>query len=223
VAQFLAQKEASIIGGGSARVRTFHGFDSFRGLPLDWDNGQVVVTVLVEGSDRLAFPAGKFDLGGVAPVLLASESSASASASASSQAGKNNNKNIMLHPGWFEDTVQPFFETHTGPIAFCHADVDLYESTIAFLHAMCQRSLPVPGSVICFDEYWCNYPGWQHGEYKAWMEVCAQYRIDFDYLCYHAPHIGLGRKLLQGQDAGHSYGYQSVSVKVTQVMGEQQQ
>lgn len=175
---------------------TFHGFDSFEGLPTDWDNGQLLE------DKSLAFTAGKFDLGGVTPELALTQSKLN---------GKLNqeaSRNIVLHQGWFSDTVPAFFDTHTGPIAFVHADADLYGSTLEFLDEMCKRNLLVPGSVIVFDEY-TNYTNWQDGEHKAWSEICLQFKIEFEYLCYHAP--------TAKDSKTPTYGYQSVSVVITTV------
>jgi hypothetical protein len=40
-----------------------------------------------------------------------------------------------------------------------------------------------PGTVIVFDEY-LNYPGWQEGEHKAFMEFIAETKLQFAYVAY---------------------------------------
>ena len=197
-----------------------HGFDSFRGLPEDWDNGK-------EGYDQ-----GKFDLDGVPPDLkevrqyLNSKTKDRDTYSPLNKLGlpdTNIEDNVMLHIGWFEDTVSKFFDQYPHPIAYCHADADLYSSTITFLEEMCSRQLLVKGSVITFDEY-ANYPNWQEGEYKAWIEMVDKYQINFRYICYHAPSATMMESQGGSKSSSKTYnksynkhGYQSVSVVVTHV------
>lgn len=87
-----------------------HGFDSFRGLPEQWDNGQRCP----RGS--LLYSRGKFDLGGVPPCLKR------ARADLGFPDDDGAEEHIRLHTGWFDDTVPPFFDTHPYPVAYCHAD-----------------------------------------------------------------------------------------------------
>jgi hypothetical protein len=173
----------------------FHGFDSFHGLPEDWDNGQ-------RDEEGLKFKSGTFGLDGVAPNLDSVQQELNLGKFQSVE-----KDNIVLHPGWFEDTVPAFFDTHDSPIAFVHADADLYRSTLIFLDEMCKRRLLVRGSVIVFDEF-TNYENWEQGEYRAWTEVCHKYHIDFEYVCYHAP---------GPNDRRNTFGYQSVGIVVTRV------
>ena len=188
-----------------------HGFDSFRGLPEDWDNGK-------EGYD-----AGKFDLQGIPPNLsevrqyLSSKTKSGDTYTPTNQTTglpeTNIQDNVKLHAGWFTDTISPFFDDHTAPIAYIHADADLYSSTITFLSEICKRQLLVKGTVITFDEY-ANYPNWQEGEYKAWMEIVEEYSIGYKYICYHAPSE---TKSLDKNKKHNEFGYQSVSVVITSV------
>ena len=170
-----------------------HGFDSFRGLPENWNNGQ-----------QGMYDQGKFDLGGMPPDLKGVREYLGFP-------DKDIEENVVLHIGWFEDTLQEFFDQHPYPVAYCHADADLYSSTITFLEEMCRCQLLIKGSVITFDEY-ANYPGWQHGEYLAWMEMVEKYKIHFRYICYHAP------SATDSHSKNYNpHGYQSVSVAVTEV------
>lgn len=171
-----------------------HGFDSFRGLPEDWDNGKR------NENGTLLYRAGTFDLGGVVPNLNQVREALKLPQFHRDQ------ENVQLHPGWFHDTVPAFFDNHSSPIAFVHADADLYGSTMTFLEEMCRRQLVVVGTVITFDEF-ANFENWQHGEYMAWTEIVERYHLKFRYICYHAP---------TSETLGH-YGYQSVSVVVTDV------
>jgi len=181
------------VGRRRRRRVVIHGFDSFRGLPEDWDNGQ-----------NGEYDRGKFDLGGVPPDLK----------EVREYLGFPDDdivENVKLHVGWFEDTLPGFFDLHPRPVAYCHADADLYGSTITFLEEMCRRRLLVRGSVITFDEY-ANYPGWERGEHLAWTEVTERHGIEYRYVCYHAPSTSA-----RNGKSYNPHGYQSVSVVVTMV------
>jgi len=89
--------------------------------------------------------------------------------------------NVRLHRGWFEDSIAPFKEKHSGPVALLHLDADLYSSTRTVLELLEDRI--VAGTVIQFDEFF-NYPGWQEGEYKAFAEFCSRRRVEPHYLGY---------------------------------------
>ena len=90
-------------------------------------------------------------------------------------------RNVVLHKGWFRDTMPVWAQGATGPVAFLHIDCDLYSSTVDILTALGERLQP--GSVILFDEYF-NYPGWERHEYKAWQEFITKRQIHYDYLGY---------------------------------------
>jgi hypothetical protein len=40
-----------------------------------------------------------------------------------------------------------------------------------------------PGCIVVFDEF-INYPGWQDGEYKAFIEFVTENNRTFEYLGY---------------------------------------
>jgi hypothetical protein len=190
ISEFVREKELkSKLKRGSVRI---HGFDSFEGLPEDWDNGQR------SEDGNLLYHAGKFDLGKVVPALSGVRDEL--------KLMHPEIENVELHQGWFEDTVPAFFDRHSAPVAFVHADADLYGSTMTFLEEMCRRQLLVKGTVITFDEF-SNFENWKEGEYLAWTQIVERYHLKFRYICYHAP---TGGKLC-------SHGYQSVSVVITKV------
>jgi hypothetical protein len=89
--------------------------------------------------------------------------------------------NVRLYPGWFQDSIPRFMQQHPGAVAFLHLDADLYNSTQTVLECLGDRI--VAGTVIQFDEFF-NYPGWQEGEYKAFVEFCAKYRAEPHYFGY---------------------------------------
>lgn len=198
IAAFIDEKERSVKNRQTKKT-VVNGFDSFEGLPENWENGQT------NEEGKTLFEAGKFNVNGKAPDILSLKSSLKLA----KHVDINLAPNVQFHRGWFEDTVEPFLDDNSYPIAFIHADADLYRSTLTFLDEVCKRKLLCKGSVICFDEFW-NYENWQQGEYKAWHEVVEKYNLNFEYLCYHAPSEG----------KGNWYGYQSVSIVIKRDMKE---
>ena len=89
------------------------------------------------------------------------------------------NDNVRLIKGWFNETLPDFVKAHSEPCAFIHVDCDLYSSTKTIFDNL--KNQIVSGTVIAFDEYF-NYPGWQQGEYKAFMEFVAEKNFDFEYI-----------------------------------------
>lgn len=178
----------------------FHGFDSFVGLPEDWENGQFED----EDNKMMLHKKGAFDTGGRPPNkeklrLLVNPGNKQSIASID---------HIQFHKGWFHETLPSFLENNSEPIAFIHADADLYSSTLTVLRMVCQYKLLVKGSVIVFDEFW-NYPNWENGEFKAWHEIVQNFNLEskYEYFGYHAPNPNV-------KQMGH-YGYQSVGVLIT--------
>lgn len=90
-----------------------------------------------------------------------------------------------LHVGLFEDSLPGFLEMRDEPFAFVHMDADLYSSSATVFRLAEDRF--VTGTVILFDEY-LNYPGWQHGEHKAFFEFAERTGHDFDYVAYNPLH-----------------------------------
>lgn len=87
--------------------------------------------------------------------------------------------NVVLHKGWFDATVPPFFEQNRQPIAFMHVDCDIYSSTkCIFDHSW---DLMRPGTIIQFDEYW-NYAGWENHEHKAFLEMIRERGMTYEYI-----------------------------------------
>lgn len=142
--------------------------DSFEGLPESWREG---------------FPRGTFALTeDLRPQLL---------------------PNVEQVTGSFEVAI-PALLNRLGSeyakgdkleIAFLHVDCDLYSSTrIAF-----ENLAPhiVSGTVILFDEFG-NYPGWQEGEFKAFLEFLEfkNRKLEVRYLCRNIHHQAVGLKIL---------------------------
>ncbi|MHB1286631.1 MAG: class I SAM-dependent methyltransferase [Leptospirales bacterium] len=91
-------------------------------------------------------------------------------------------KNVILVPGWFHETVPRFLTTNHDFVAFLHVDCDLYSSTKTILHHLIHyiRS----GTVIVFDEYF-NYPSWREGEFRAFGEFVSSTGLKYEYLGYN--------------------------------------
>ena len=88
---------------------------------------------------------------------------------------------VVLHKGWFNETVPAWCQAVSGPVAFIHIDCDLYSSTIDILNGLTDRLQP--GTVILFDEYF-NYAGWRNHEFKAWQEFVTRRNVKYDYIGY---------------------------------------
>ncbi len=104
-------------------------------------------------------------------------------------------RNVVLHKGWFSETIPIWLERESGPIAFIHVDCDLYSSTVDIFRLLKDRLQP--GTIVVFDEYF-NYPGWERHEFKAWQEFVAKERVEYDYICYSRQQVavrirGIGR------------------------------
>ena len=108
--------------------------------------------------DYWNFAKGKFNLNGKMPQV---------------------NSNVRLVKGWFNETLPAFVKEHAEPCAFIHVDCDLYSSTKTIFDNL--KDQIVSGTVIAFDEYF-NYPGWQQGEHKAFMELVAEKGFEFEYI-----------------------------------------
>ena len=89
--------------------------------------------------------------------------------------------NVVLHKGWFSDTIPKWRTQVAGPIAFMHIDCDLYSSTVELLDGIYERLQP--GTVVVFDEYF-NFPNWEQHEYKAWSEFVARRGMTYEYIAY---------------------------------------
>lgn len=96
--------------------------------------------------------------------------------------------NVVLHKGWFRDTLPVWRERIAGPVAFVHVDCDLYSSTVDALSGIADRLQP--GTVIVFDEYF-NFPNWEQHEFKAWHEFVAKYHVRYEYLGYARQQVAI--------------------------------
>lgn len=91
-------------------------------------------------------------------------------------------RNVVLIPGWFDQSLPIFLKEHPEPVAFLHLDCDLYSSTRTVFEALRKRIQP--GTIILFDEFF-NYPGWKEGEHKAFSEFVKKERLPFEHIGYN--------------------------------------
>ena len=89
--------------------------------------------------------------------------------------------NVKLVAGWFDETVPIFIQQRNQDFALIHVDCDTYQSAKIVLELLSARI--VAGTVIIFDEY-LNYPGWRHGERKAWGQFVETRKIRYRYIAF---------------------------------------
>lgn len=88
-------------------------------------------------------------------------------------------KNVVLHKGWFEDTIPEFLKSNKENIAFLHIDCDLYSSTKTVFDLVGDKIQK--DTIIQFDEF-LNTVNWKKHEYKAFSEFVEENNVKFDYL-----------------------------------------
>ena len=89
--------------------------------------------------------------------------------------------NVILHKGWFKDTLPGFIEKYQAPVRFMNIDCDIYSSTKTVLDLLANQI--IPGTVIVFDEYIGN-ENWREDEFKAFQEAVLKYGWNYEYLCF---------------------------------------
>lgn len=106
--------------------------------------------------------------------------------------------NIMLHKGWFNDTLPHFKKNilQDQPIAFLHIDCDIYSSTKMVFDVLGNNI--VHGTIICFDELY-NYPGFENHELKALLEFLETKNLSIEFLSYNATHEQVAVKIINKQ------------------------
>ncbi|RYE86594.1 MAG: hypothetical protein EOO75_15535, partial [Myxococcales bacterium] len=86
---------------------------------------------------------------------------------------------VVVHTGWFADTVPAFAATLRAPLRLLHVDSDLYESARTVLTHLCPWI--APGTVLVFDEY-LGHTTWRDDEYRAFTEAAQAYGWTYEYL-----------------------------------------
>ncbi len=90
-------------------------------------------------------------------------------------------ENVILHNGWFEETLPGFVEKYQDPVRFMNIDCDIYSSTKTVFDLLAKQI--IPGTVIVFDEY-IGYEKWREHEFKAFQEFVLKYDLKYEYLCF---------------------------------------
>lgn len=91
--------------------------------------------------------------------------------------------NVTLIKGWFDQTLPAFVNSHSNkPCSLLHIDCDLYSSTKTIFEHLSGNI--VSGTVIVFDEFF-NYPGWEYGEYRAFIEYANNANLQYQYIGYN--------------------------------------
>lgn len=95
--------------------------------------------------------------------------------------------NVILHPGWFRDTLSKFKKEvlKDFPIAFLHIDSDIYSSAKEVFQALGDNIRE--GTIIVFDEFY-NYPGYENHEWKAFNEFLNDKKFAVEYIVYNVNH-----------------------------------
>jgi hypothetical protein len=86
--------------------------------------------------------------------------------------------NVILHKGWFAETLPKFLELNNQKIALVHIDCDIYASTKSVLNGL--KYFIRSGTIVVFDEYF-NYHNWQEHEYRAWQELVEDAALKYVY------------------------------------------
>lgn len=84
---------------------------------------------------------------------------------------------VVMHKGWFKDTVPVWAPTATTPLAFLHMDADLYSSTTEALFNI--DHLIQEHTIILFDEY---IMGRTDDEHRALLDWAAKFNREYEYL-----------------------------------------
>lgn len=102
--------------------------------------------------------------------------------------------NTNIIPGWFEDTL-PGFKYMSDIAKYIHIDCDTYEATKTVLNSIINK-LHI-GTVITFDDYFCQYAFTQNSQFSAWKEFYTKYEINYEYLYCAAPAVTI--KIVKGK------------------------
>ena len=90
-------------------------------------------------------------------------------------------ENVILHKGWFSDTLPEFVKANDESLAFANIDCDLYSSTKDVFDAIGDRI--DTDAVLIFDEY-LMVEDWKDHEFKAFQEFVADTNRRYEYLAF---------------------------------------
>lgn len=89
--------------------------------------------------------------------------------------------NVVLHQGWFSETLPPYLEKTDEILAFTNIDCDLYSSTKDVFDNIGDRVKK--NSILVFDEY-LMIKDWRSHEFKAFEEFVCQNNLQYEYLAF---------------------------------------
>ena len=94
--------------------------------------------------------------------------------------------NVELVVGLFQDTLEPFLETHEEEVAFLHLDADLYSSTKYVLFTLADHNRLQRGTVIEFDEvfYQDSPDTLLDDEHRVFNEFMETYNVKVSWLYF---------------------------------------
>lgn len=162
------------------RLRKVFGFDSFEGLPAefndkfnsaDWTPGAFNISKKLNVTKEKAIQMlqQRFDL---------------------------YHYDVHLIPGFYQNSLKDEIVSlyDMQPASFVNVDVDIYTSTIECLDFMFRNKLIVPGTIIRYDDWGgslMNAPEFCTGESRAHKEILAKYNIKAEclYKVGSPPHI----------------------------------
>lgn len=149
-----------------------YGFDSFVGLPYD-DDKKYNCRDWNEGNFNALVATGSTSL----------DSTVTAVANIISKNTKYPKEEIILIPGFFSTSLNPWLKRKYNlmPAAYIDIDTDVYIGAYQALDYMFANNLVSVGTVIGFDD-WCGSKAWANyeaGESKALHEIMLKYRVKF--------------------------------------------
>jgi hypothetical protein len=90
--------------------------------------------------------------------------------------------NVILHKGWFDETLGPWAKEHDDqPIMLMRVDCDIYSSAKTIFTEL--GGLIRPGTWILFDEL-IGYRGWRQHEFKAFEEFLEDTGFQVDWVAH---------------------------------------
>lgn len=104
------------------------------------------------------------------------------------------NSNVEIVEGLFQETLPLFAKTLNKLISFCHLDCDLYSSSKYVLDTLSNHFQT--GAILLFDEFY-NYPGFENGEIKAFLEFVQESGIKYEYIGYNVNHEQVAIRILE--------------------------
>tara|TARA_B100001540_G_scaffold301782_1_gene308637 strand:+ start:449 stop:1756 length:1308 start_codon:yes stop_codon:yes gene_type:complete len=89
------------------------------------------------------------------------------------------NSRIILHKGYFEETLPHFCNEYNEKVSFLHFDCDLYKSTKTIFSNL--ENMIVSGTIFLFDEM-ISYEGFENHEFKAFKEFIQKTEKNYECL-----------------------------------------